>query len=109
MYPHGETVTIHHPGTPTEDPDYGTPIPGATTDEDITGVAVAPGDTRENTDRQATLAVAYTLYFDKPVLIEHNAQVTVRGDAYEVDGKPLDWRNPYTGFMGLEAAVGRSQ
>lgn len=108
-YPHGETVVVHHPGAPGEEDGYGETTPGATDDEPVHGVAVAPGDTRENLNQQATVHVEFTLYRDTPFTVEHDAQITVRGVRYEVDGAAKGWINPYTGFTGTEVAVGRSQ
>lgn len=104
----GETVVIHHPGQPTKDPDRGSRVAVPGEDETITGVAVAPGDTRENHDRQSTVAVEFTLYFTRIVTIEPDAQITVRGHRREVEGEAKAWRNPDTFEEGTEVAVRRS-
>jgi hypothetical protein len=103
MYPHGETVTILRNGTYGTD-EYGTPLPATPTPEDWEGVAVAPGDTRENLDRQATVEVTFTLYGD-PIDLDEADQIVVRGDTYEIEGRPRRWTSPFTGWSGLEVAV----
>lgn len=105
----GEQVTILHPGGAGAADEYGNVTPGAPTAEVRDGVAVAPGDTRENMAQQSTVEVAYTLYFTEPVTIKRTAQIKVRGEMHDVEGQPKDWRNPFTSDRpGTEVAVFRA-
>lgn len=105
----GETVTVHHPATWATG-SYGERTVATWDDEDVERCAVAPGETMENLDRQATLAVEWTVYCPAGTTVEAEAQMTVRGVRYEVDGEPADWTNPYSGeAKGVVVKVGRSQ
>lgn len=110
----GETVQILHPSLPGPDDELGNPTVTEPWPEDCPGVAVAPGDTRENTNQQATTEVALTLYFTPlPALpsIEPAAKITVRGTTYEVEGEAEDWRDPFNQNerVGLVVALRRAQ
>lgn len=113
-YPHGEQVTILHPGETTTDPDYGTPVPGDPTPEVVDRAAVAPRiqnrtDT-ENNRFQATVQSGYDVFLPAGVTVEPDAQMVVRGETFEVDGEPGDWRNPFTGWQaGVQVALRRSE
>lgn len=119
-YPHGETITILEPATPVVDGDgdpvldqYGDPTHNPPTETTVDGVAVAPGDNRadnqENNNQQSTVEVAFTLYFDHQRTISPHAQVIVRGNTYEVEGRSRYWSNPWTGDDGTELVIRSSQ
>lgn len=108
-YPHGETVTILHPGVASAPDEYGETT-AAPTSEVVAGCAVAPGDSRENTLQQPTVKVDWTVFMPSGVTVEPAAQVVVRDVTYEVEGEPEDWRNPFTGARpGIVVALTRSQ
>lgn len=120
-YPYGETIVIRHPAAPLLDGDgkpltdgYGEPILGEPTEETVEGVPVAPGDTRENTDRQDTASIEFTIYPPPGTVIEPTAEVVVRGVVCQVEGEggtpPAEWVNPFTDDRpGLEVALRRAQ
>lgn len=114
VWPHGEQVTILHPGTPTEDPDYGTPIPGEPTPEIVDRAAVAPRTENrvdvENHRYQSTVTSGFDVFLPPGVTVEPDARMIVRGETYEVDGEPGDWRNPFTGWHpGIQVSVKRAE
>lgn len=100
MYAHGETVTRQRP-TAVLDPYSGetTDLSWTTPDTlDIEGVAIQPGPSAESveTDR-SRLDIDYTLYMPYGADVAPIDRLVVRGDVCTVEGKPADWRNPYTG------------
>lgn len=108
-FPHGETITVLHPAAPGGGrTGYNRPVEAAPTEQVVEGVGVAPGASDEVLVGQDTSSAAYTLFItDTAVVVEPTAQVVVRGDTYEVIGRPEVWRSPFTGWEpGTVVAVG---
>lgn len=106
IFPHGETVTIVSTTTTT------TPLGDTTTtttEVEWGPCAVAPRYATENTDpsRPATI-VGLTVY--GPVVdLDADDQLRIRGEVYDVDGGPGEWRSPFTGWeAGMEVPVKRA-
>lgn len=105
-FPHGETVTLVSTTTTTD------PL-GDSTTTTVTSewgpCAVAPRYANESTDpRVAPLVVGLTVY--GPVVdIDADDTVVVRGETWQVDGLPAEWRNPFTGWApGIEVQLKRA-
>lgn len=101
MFAHGETVTRLR-GTTTTDPYSGqsTQIDWTTPDSlDIDGCAFNPGESSEplQTARNAVLTRP-EVYAPPESDILAGDRLVVRGDTYEVQGHPQDWRSPFTGW-----------
>lgn len=90
-----EQVTILHPGAPGGVDEYGEPLPTTPTAETVTAIAVAPGASEENNEQQSTVRVDMTVYLPTGTVVETKAQMIVRGDTYQVEGEPADWRSPF--------------
>lgn len=83
---------------------YGNPT-HTTVEAEIPGAAFAPEqDSQEPLEVGRTSVVtqpALYFYLSRPDLRSGDA-VRVRGEMYEVDGKPADWRSPWgTSLTGL--------
>lgn len=86
------TVTTDRYGGDTED--WATP-----TTVTVEGVGVEPRPSQEDQrdGRNATTS-GFTLYMPSTAVVTAKNRVRVRGDVYAVDGKPAEWRNPFTGW-----------
>lgn len=76
---------------------------------EINSCAVAPRlDSEDRTNGRQGVIVGLTVYAPAGADILATDRVRVRGDDYEVDGEPGDWRSPYgTANGGLEIALRR--
>lgn len=101
MFPYGETVTRIRPAAKL-DPYSGEVIDLDWTNAlelDIDGVGFDPGSSSEAQDaRRDATTTAPTLYAQPGSDIAAGDRVRVRGLVYEVDGRPADWRSPFTGW-----------
>jgi hypothetical protein len=103
----GESVWLLPGATRDANGDWIEPAPGPV---EVTGCAVAP---RVNADTDDTdtrgrqgIVVGLTLYAPPGTALTATSRVQVRGETYEVEGLPGDWRNPYTGrAVGISAAL----
>lgn len=100
-FPYGETVTRQR-GTPTVDPysgeatgvDWTTP-----TELAIPGCAFNPGRSTEPLqDARTAVLTQPEVYAPYGSDVLAGDRLVVRGDVYEVDGNPADWRSPFTGW-----------
>lgn len=105
MYPHGETVTVRTP-VPGPDDRYGNPTL-AWSDQPVPGCAVAPrSSTEPDQVGRSAVITGLVVYLPTGTPVTAQSRFLVRGEEYEVEGEPGDWRNPYTGgWPGLEVAV----
>ncbi len=108
-----ETVTILRATPGGVDP-YGDPIAGGIVEVDVPGCAVAPRMSHEQFAVQARgrqgVIVGLTLYCPPRTDLRSDDQVRVRGETYDTEGEPGDWRSPYTGVeRGLEVALRRAE
>ncbi|MGC4886698.1 hypothetical protein [Micromonospora sp. DT227] len=83
-----ETVVIIRP--PARD-QFGDPTPGETARFAVAGCLFAPGPSVENLTGANQVTADGTIYAPPATDVRANDQVLVRGDLYEVDGKPQDW------------------
>lgn len=101
MYPFGETVVVRR-ATPVEDPYSGevTDYSWAdATDTEIPGCIVWPGETDEpNRVAREIVDVIITVAMPPGTDVTAQDRVVVRGEVYEVDGAPFDYRHPMTGW-----------
>lgn len=103
MFAHPEPVTILSAGTE-EDP-YSAEVAeswetalGATERPEFCGVA--PGGSVEPlaVDRNAVDS-DFDLIFDHDPQVTPTNRIVVRGLTCRVDGRPVEWRNPFTGWV----------
>lgn len=102
--PHGDTVTIVRPGPPTQDV-YGNDVPGAPAEIPVAGCGVAPRDStgaaaNEITDARDTIISGLMLYAPHGTDIRATDQVRVGSDLYQVQGRPGEFRSPFTASTG---------
>jgi hypothetical protein len=106
MFPYGETVTRLRATTVT-DPYSGEETGKSWTDPNIAlieGCAFNPGDSTEPLqDARQSVITRPTVYAPYNADIAAADRLVVRGTTYEVDGRPLPWKSPFTGWTpGLE-------
>lgn len=105
----GETVTVQT-GTATTDRNGNSVVSWADpTETSIDGVALAPIQAGEdNANSRQGVVIGWTAYIPPGNSIEPTARIVARGNTYEIDGEPADWRDPYTGRKaGLELTLRR--
>jgi hypothetical protein len=104
----GETVTIRRPDATSDRYGNAGPDWSSVTDTAVAGVAVAPRlEGEDRTLGRQGVVVGLTLYLPPGSDIAATDRVVVRGDVYEVDGEPGDWRSPHSTAKGIEVAVRR--
>lgn len=66
---------------------------------DITGCGFDPGGSFETLQSGDQVTTTPTLYAPQGALVPAAVdRVIIRGETYEVDGTPRDYRNPFTGW-----------
>ncbi|MEU0078564.1 hypothetical protein ABZY58_11760 [Micromonospora tulbaghiae] len=93
MFASGDTETATLLPAPAKDK-WGDPIPGTDTPVDIPGCLFAPGPSAENLNGANQTEADGTLYMPvgSPAITAAD-RLRVRGDVYEVIGKPRVWGN----------------
>jgi hypothetical protein len=96
MASRGETVTVIT-RTVTGRDGNGNDVYGDTP-LDVDGAVVWPRGSTEQLQRQDTVTTGLTVLLpaSAPVKVSAISRMIVRGDPYEVDGTPGDWRSPFT-------------
>lgn len=95
----GESIIRRRPGG---FDGFGNPTASTVPDLPLSGCAVYPRGSTEDSGRSATVVVGYTLLIpDTTVDIVESDQVIWRGQVYEVEGEPGIW--PY--FDGTDAGL----
>lgn len=89
-----ETVTVIRP--PGKDT-FGDPLPGAQPEFDVEGCLFAPGSSSEYQLNANQVVTGGTVYAPPGTNVRETDRLRVRGDVYEVDGKPGVW-----GGVGVE-------
>lgn len=101
LFPHGETVTrlraaiVTDPYSDEESAeDWASP-----TSLDIEGCAFNPGQSSEPLQQARNAVITRPEVYAPPGAdILSGDRLVVRGDTYEVQGRPQDWRSPFTGW-----------
>jgi len=96
MASRGETVTVIT-RTKTGVDGKGNDVYGETP-TDVAGAVVWPTGSTETLQRQDQVSTGLTVLLpaSSPVKPTAISAMLVRGDRYEVDGNPSDWRSPFT-------------
>lgn len=105
MFPYGETVTRLRRLSWT-DPYSGESSPRPWDDEDhepdaldIEDCAFNPGSSSDvAADGRSPVTTNPTVYAPAGADVKAGDRLVVRGVAYDVDGNPAEWRNPFTGW-----------
>lgn len=107
---YGEMVTrLRGPGKD----QYGDPLPGDPASTAIGNCALWPRDANaaggnENTDFRDTVITGLMLLTPPGTDVQPTDRFTARGDTWEVDGEPAEWRSPLTGTdVGVLVALKR--
>lgn len=99
MFPFGETVQVLSPGTTTDRDRNTVETWTSPVEVSVEGVGVEPRPSSEdNRDARNAVFSGFTLYMPAGTAVTASNRVRVRGDVYAVDGKPAEWRNPFTGW-----------
>lgn len=110
-FPHGEPVDFLEAGT-RADPysgesvqdDWGNPVTVLSGSAAVEPIA---SDEPVQDGRQAVI-VGYRLYFTEALSVDSSWRASVRGEVFNVDGKPAVWRNPWGALTGTVVQVGRT-
>jgi hypothetical protein len=92
-----ETVTVIRP--PVLD-QFGDPVPGTSPEHQVGGVLFAPGSSDEAGLGTNQVITDGAVYGPADMDVRHSDRILIRGDLYEVIGKPQRW-----GTFGTVAAV----
>ena len=102
MFPHGETVTRLR-ATSAVDPYSDEPTQSDWTSPDsldIPGCGFNPGQSSEPTQEARNAVITQPeVYAPTGSDVLAGDRLVVRGDTYDVDGKPAVWRSPFTGWQ----------
>ena len=105
-YPHGETVTRIRPA-PTDR--WGDPI-GSPTEVSLEGVAVAPRSSVEPGGLSTSVVTGYLLLIPYAADVKVTDRVECRGEVWDVDGEPFEYRHPMTGWEpGVQVLLKRAE
>lgn len=75
---------------------------------DITGCSVSPRTEGEDTTRgREGVVIGFAVRVRRTVDVVATDRVEVRGETYQVDGEPADWRSPHTNRRGTEILLRR--
>lgn len=97
-WPYGDQVTVITLTDTGETDDYGKPI---TTESTVTVKgAYSDTDTVEGADGIGQVVSKPNVILPAGTVIDSSSQVTVRGITWQVDGRPENLINPYTGWNG---------
>jgi hypothetical protein len=71
--------------------------------------AVAPRYATESTDPRVSPVIVGKTVFGPTVHIDSDDRIVIGGQAYQVDGLPGEWVNPFSGWApGIEVPVKRA-
>ena len=94
----GETVVIVRAGAPTGVDRYNNPVPGADVRTDVLHCAVAPATSTEPLEvGRAAVITGQAVYMPPGVDVRPSDRVEIRGVAWQVDGDPAVWVDPFNG------------
>lgn len=83
-----ETVTVIRP--PALD-QFGDPVPGTSTEQLVGGCLFAPGSSDEGDVGTNQVVTDGAVYGPAGLDVQHSDRIRIRGDLYEVVGKPQRW------------------
>lgn len=97
----GETVYRLRAGTSTSNDRYGHPVPGTPQRTPIEKALVDPGGFAEPVEvgRQPVITVPTCYWLNQWPDIKASDQLEVRGEVFDVTGKPGDWRSAVGGLV----------
>lgn len=99
MFAHGETVTRLRGAKITDRYGNETTSWASPTSLTIPGCGFNPGGSIEPTqDGRNAVITRPEVYAPADADVDAGDRIVVRGDTYEVDGKPAEWRSPFTGW-----------
>lgn len=105
-FPHGVTITLVSTTTTTDDFGNGTT---ETVESQWGPCAVAPRYATESTDPRVPPVIVGKIVYGPPAAIDSDDTLLIDGIAYQVDGLPGEWTNPFTGWQpGIEVPVKRA-
>lgn len=95
MFGYGQTVTVYPPVAKDSD---GDPI-AASAPYTVDNVGISHGATSESTDRRATAISEVKALMPPGTVVALNSKIKLPdGDLYDMVGKPVTPRNPFTGW-----------
>lgn len=106
-FAHGEPVTVWTATTTTDR--YGNEVNDWVVGPTYDRCSVAPRASTELTDggRQGVI-IGLSVYLPPDAVVGPHDRLEVRGDMFEIDGEPGEWRSPFTGWNpGIEVALKR--
>lgn len=83
-----ETVTVVRPPAKGR---FGDPVPGTAAEIPVEGCLFAPGPSGENLDGANQVDATGTVFAPAGTVVRPSDRLRVRGELYEVAGKPMDW------------------
>lgn len=106
----GEDVTILT--APLVDDEYGSPSSErdweAATGTVVRAVVAARSSSEADGAGRAAVIVGLTAYLPPGTAVTAHDRLRVRGDMYEVEGEPFEWRSPWSSTAsGVEVALSR--
>jgi hypothetical protein len=102
----GETVTLIRRTRTGQDSDGNDTW--STSEVDVPGCAVWPRGSSELVQGQDMVIVGLTVLLPTGTAVVATDRARVRGDLYEVDGQPGEWRSCFTGLSsGVQVALTR--
>lgn len=103
----GETVTILRPGSSTRD-SHGNDVPGPDVETPVDHCAVWPTGTSEQIQGQDQVQDHVQVLFPYGTSVLATDRLLVRGDVYQVVGRPPSWKSPFTATTaGVEVQAER--
>ena len=105
-FPHGVTVTVRSVTTT----DDGLGNTSETVTESAWGpCAVAPRYATESTDPRVPPVIVGKTVYGPTIALDSDDVLLIDGTAWQVDGLPGEWVNPFTGWdAGIEVPVKRA-
>lgn len=79
---------------------FGDPVPGSSTEQQVGGCLFAPGSSEEEGLGTNQVVTDGAVYGPVGMDVKHSDRIRIRGDLYEVIGKPQRW-----GTFGTVVAV----
>jgi len=105
-FPYGVTITLRSTVTTTDDLGNSTTV---VTESPWGPCAVAPRYATESTDPRVPPVIVGKTVYGPTVTINADDTLVISGEAWQVDGLPGQWVNPFTGWApGIEVPIKRT-